>query len=63
MPKPLYQAVEIASHQPVGGARNSIQFARSDAGRHQLETGQHCFVVKIEVVWSTMGEVVSETAI
>lgn len=57
MSKPLYQAIEIASHQPVGGARNSIQFARSDALRHQLETGKHCGVCKIEMVWTTMDPV------
>lgn len=53
MSKPVYQAIEIESHQPVGSARHSIQFARSDAQRHFNETGKHCGVCKIEMVWTT----------
>jgi hypothetical protein len=53
MSKPLYQAIEIESHKPVGGARHSIQFARSDALRHLNETGRHCGVCRIEMVWVT----------
>ena len=53
MSKPLFQAIEIDSHQPVGGARHSIQFARSDAERHLRATGKHCGVCRIEMVWVT----------
>lgn len=53
MSKPLYQVIEIESHQPVGSPRNSIQFARSDAQRHLNATGKHCGVCKIEMVWVT----------
>lgn len=53
MSKPLYQAIEIESHQRVGGSRHSIQFARSDAQRHLNETGKHCIVCEIKVVWTT----------
>lgn len=53
MSKPLYQAIELASHKPVGKPRASIQFARSDAQNHLNQTGQHCGVVKLEMVWVT----------
>lgn len=53
MSKPLYQAIELASHQPVGSPRNSIQFARSDATNHLNKTGQHCAVCQIQMVWVT----------
>ena len=39
MSNSAYQAVEIESHRPVGQARHSIQFARSDARKHLSETG------------------------
>jgi hypothetical protein len=53
MSKPLFQAIEIESHQKVGPPRHSIQFARSDAQRHLSETGKHCGVCRIEMVWVT----------
>jgi hypothetical protein len=53
MSKPLFQAIELESHQPVARPRHSVQFARSDAMNHLNETGRHCGVCKVEVVWVT----------
>ena len=53
MSNSAYQAIEIESHRPVGQARHSIQFARSDARKHLSETGKHCIVCEIKVVWTT----------
>jgi hypothetical protein len=54
MSKPVYQSIEIESHKPVGPARHSVQFARSDAKRHQIETGKHCGVVRLTIIWTTL---------
>lgn len=37
----------------VGPVRASIQFARSDALRHQRATGCDAIVVRHEIVWTT----------
>jgi hypothetical protein len=53
MSNALFQAIDLDTHQPVGTARNSIQFARSDATSHFNRTGKHCAVCRIEMVWVT----------
>lgn len=49
----VYQAIELNSHKPVGPARKSIHFARSDAYRHKNVTGRECAVCKTEIAWTT----------
>ena len=49
-----YQAFEAKDHTAaVGPMRASIQFARSDAIRHQRDTGRDAVVARYEIVWVT----------
>lgn len=53
MTKPLFHAIELESHRPVGPPRNSIQFARSDAIHHFRRTAFACAVVRLEIIWTS----------
>ena len=48
-----YQAFDLKTNEPVGPNRASIQFARSDALRHQRDTGRDAIVARHEIVWTT----------
>lgn len=49
-----YQAFDIIdTKSAVGPVRASLMFARSDAYRHQTDTGRDAFVVEMKTVWTT----------
>ena len=51
---PAFQAIELASYQKIAPTRLLSQFAKEDATAHFRSTGQHCMIVELKSIWSTM---------